>query len=80
VPNRIRFKVPDLCPFCGAVGQATAETTVVSNTLTVQWCCRVCNRGWPVTPTDTATTADQRHTPRERRVVDRRRTHRAKPK
>ena len=77
VPNRVRFKVPDHCPFCGVAGQTAVETTVIGDTLTVLWCCRACNNGWPVTPNDAAI-PDQRHVPRERRMAERRNIHHQK--
>ena len=76
--NRVQFKVPESCPFCGVVGRVGAETTVSGDTLTVQWCCRACNKGWPVAPTDEAARQDLIAPPSERRVAYRRKTDRPK--
>ena len=58
--------------------QANAETTVIGDTLTVQWCCRVCNKGWPVTPSDVAARPDLMAVSHHRRVTYRRKIHRPK--
>jgi transcription elongation factor Elf1 len=59
--NPVKFRVPPKCPFCGAVGTISPETTVQGNAVSVTWCCRTCGREWPITraeqiqhPTDTS--------------------------
>ena len=48
----MRLRLPERCKFCGAAGTVRPETTIRDKTVTVQWCCNHCDRGWPITDTD----------------------------
>ena len=61
----VRFPLPERCKFCGAVGSVRLEQTIKARSVTVAWCCSLCDRGWPVTveelqPERRAAEADRR--------------------
>jgi hypothetical protein len=48
----LRLRLPERCKHCGTLGSVRAEQTIKARTVTLRWCCNVCDRGWPVTPDD----------------------------
>ena len=68
----LRLQLPERCKFCGAVGSVRLEQTIKARSVTVAWCCNLCDRGWPVSaaefqPERRGADADRRNTPRSDR-------------
>lgn len=60
-----RFRVPTHCVFCGAVGVVHPETTIAGKFVELNWCCRFCERSWPITAAEQQ--MEERRSDRDRR-------------
>jgi hypothetical protein len=65
----IRFRLPERCRFCNALGSVRLEQTIKARSVTLRWCCNLCDQGWPITDEDAqperrAATKDRRRTTR----------------
>ena len=61
----MRFRLPERCRFCSAMGSVRPEHTIRAGTVTAKWCCSQCDRDWPFTEDDQQ--ADRRSSVTERR-------------
>ena len=47
-----RFRLPERCKLCGAIGTVSRETTITRGVVFLSWCCRSCRGDWPITSED----------------------------
>jgi hypothetical protein len=64
--SRLRLRLPQQCPECGAGGSVTLHQTVKRESLLLAWTCLRCDADWPVRD-DAPQVDDRRSGPPERR-------------
>jgi hypothetical protein len=51
-PERLRLRLPDACPACGAKGQIRVSSTIEHQSVDLAWWCAACSYVWPIRTTD----------------------------